>query len=82
MVYHVKDTFTGRPPIYLYDAVPGGIGLSDKVYEMDRDLFARALERLDACPCADGCPSCVGAAAGPDAKSTLRRLLVELLGNG
>ena len=82
VVYHVKDTFTGRPTIYLYDAVPGGIGLSDKVYEMDRDLFARALERLDACPCADGCPSCVGAAAGPDAKSTLRRLLVELLGNG
>ena len=78
VVYHVRDPFTQRPTIYLYDAVPGGIGLSDKIYEMDRALFHRARERLTACPCRDGCPGCVGAAAGPGAKGTLIRLLEEL----
>ena len=79
VVYHVKDTFTGRPTIYLYDAVPGGIGLSDKVYEMGNGLFIRARELLTACPCRDGCPSCVGPAAGSGAKRTLMRVLQELL---
>lgn len=79
VVYHVKDTFTDRPTIYLYDSVPGGIGLSDRVYEMDRELFRRAKEMLEACPCRDGCPSCVGATAGPEAKGTLLRILDELL---
>ncbi len=79
VVYHVKDTFTGRPTIYLYDSVPGGIGLSDKVFEMENGLFARALELLTACPCQDGCPSCVGPAAGSGAKRTLIQILEELM---
>ncbi len=79
VVYHVKDTFTQRPTIYLYDSVPGGIGLSDKVYDMEGELLSRARELLAACPCRDGCPSCVGASAGPGAKRTLIRLLDGLL---
>ncbi|MBQ8973456.1 MAG: DEAD/DEAH box helicase, partial [Clostridia bacterium] len=35
VVYHVKDPFTHKPTVYLYDSVPGGIGLSDRVFEMD-----------------------------------------------
>ena len=79
VVYHVKDTFTGRPTIYLYDSVPGGIGLSDRVFEMEYELLSQAKDMLADCPCADGCPSCVGATAGPGAKSTLLRLLDQLL---
>ena len=79
VVYHVKDPFTGKPTIYLYDSVPGGIGLSDRVFEMDRALLARAREMLADCPCPDGCPGCVGVTAGPGAKETLKRILDELL---
>ena len=79
VVYHVKDPFTHKPTIYLYDSVPGGIGLSDRIYEMDRALLERAREMLLACPCTDGCPGCVGAAAGSGAKETLKRILDELL---
>lgn len=79
VVYHVKDPFTGKPTIYLYDSVPGGIGLSDRIYEMDRALLERAREMLCACPCQEGCPSCVGASAGNGAKMTLKRILNELL---
>ena len=79
VVYHVRDPFTQRPTLYFYDCVEGGIGLSDHVYETDRLLFQEALERLDECPCEGGCPSCVGAAVGPNAKEALRALLQTLL---
>ncbi len=79
VVYHVKDTYTGKPTIYFYDAVPGGVGLSDKVYEMGRELLLSAREVVSSCRCADGCPACVGAAAGRGAKFTLVRILNRLL---
>ena len=79
VVYHVKDTFTDRPTIYLYDSVPGGIGLSDRVYEMEYELLGRAREMLESCPCADGCPGCVGATAGSGAKHTLMEILDALI---
>ena len=40
--------------------VPAGIGFSQKLFELHDDLIARAYELVSACPCADGCPSCVG----------------------
>ena len=80
VVYHVKDTFTGKPTIYLYDSVPGGIGLSDRVFEMDQELLLRARELLMGCKCIDGCPGCVGAAAGHGAKFTLIQVLNRILG--
>ena len=80
VVYHVKDTFTGKPTIYLYDSVPGGIGLSDRVFEMDHELLERARDLLLGCKCVDGCPGCVGAAAGRGAKFTLIQILNRLLG--
>ena len=79
VVYHVKDIYTGKPTIYLYDSMPGGIGLSDRVYEMDRELLRHARELLLGCKCVDGCPGCVGAAAGHGAKFTLIQILNRLL---
>ncbi|MGJ4850778.1 DEAD/DEAH box helicase [Bacillota bacterium Meth-B3] len=76
--YHVRDPFTERPTLYLSDSTPGGLGLSDRIYEMDMTLFTEALERLSDCPCASGCPGCVGAAASNEAKARLKELLTEL----
>ncbi len=50
----------GQPSIVLYDAIPAGIGFSQKLFDMHDELTARALELVSECPCADGCPSCVG----------------------
>jgi DEAD/DEAH box helicase domain-containing protein len=49
-----------RPTIVLYDMVPAGIGFSQKLFELHAGLLAQALELVAACPCEDGCPSCVG----------------------
>jgi DEAD/DEAH box helicase domain-containing protein len=50
----------GKPAVILYDMIPGGIGLSERLYEVHADLMKRGRELVEACECDDGCPSCVG----------------------
>jgi DEAD/DEAH box helicase domain-containing protein len=52
----------GQPGIVIYDDVPGGIGFSQKLFELHGELLTRALELVQECDCKDGCPSCVGPA--------------------
>jgi DEAD/DEAH box helicase domain-containing protein len=51
-----------EPNLYLYDAYPGGIGLSAPLFEMHELLLARTAELIRGCSCKAGCPSCVGPA--------------------
>lgn len=78
VVYHVRDPFTNRPTLFFYDNCAGGVGLSDRVYEMDDELFKEARRMLMDCPCADGCPSCVGPPS--DVGAGGKRIAIELLG--
>ncbi len=68
---------SGRPRVAFYDLVPGGAGLSVRLYELFEPLLAAALERVVACPCGDGCPGCVGPAGEqePGSKARAERLL-------
>ncbi len=52
----------GKATIVIYDQVPAGIGLSERLYELHDELLKRAHELITSCDCADGCPSCVGPA--------------------
>ncbi len=54
-----------QPAIALFDTTPGGIGLSEMIFETHVDLVRRAQELVLHCACLNGCPSCVGA-AGPE----------------
>jgi DEAD/DEAH box helicase domain-containing protein len=56
----VENQTFGQPSIVLYDAIPAGIGFSQKLFELHDELVRRALELVSECPCSDGCPSCVG----------------------
>jgi DEAD/DEAH box helicase domain-containing protein len=49
-----------EPNLYLYDAYPGGIGFSEPLYRVHDLLLRRTRELVAACPCENGCPSCVG----------------------
>jgi DEAD/DEAH box helicase domain-containing protein len=51
-----------EPNLYLYDAYPGGIGFSEPLYHAYDLLLGRTRELIEACPCENGCPSCVGPA--------------------
>ncbi len=49
-----------EPNVFLYDAYPGGIGLSEPLFRLHDRLLTESRALIAACPCADGCPSCVG----------------------
>lgn len=60
VVHQVRSTFTQRPTVYIYDSYPGGVGFSDKLYELHEELFTTAADMVRHCSCESGCPSCVG----------------------
>ncbi|MCZ7528183.1 MAG: DEAD/DEAH box helicase [Acidimicrobiia bacterium] len=50
---------TGEPTIFVYDGYPGGAGIAELAFaDLDRHVRA-TLQLVSACPCDDGCPSCV-----------------------
>jgi DEAD/DEAH box helicase domain-containing protein len=45
--------------IFIYDAYPGGLGITRRAFERLPSLVGRTLALVRECPCEDGCPSCV-----------------------
>lgn len=60
VVPQVKAVHTQRPTIYFYDRYPGGIGLSERLYEVHDELIRQAKALIKSCSCLSGCPACVG----------------------
>ena len=58
-ISHPAHPQVGRAAIFIYDGYPGGVGLAERAFEILEDLLIRTREVIDACPCEDGCPSCV-----------------------
>ncbi|KFA92664.1 DEAD/DEAH box helicase [Archangium violaceum Cb vi76] len=60
-----KDGGVGfDPTIFLYDNIPGGVGLAARLFDQRDELLRRARRLLESCGCEDGCPACIGPAAG------------------
>jgi len=70
------------PTVYLYDAFPGGVGLSAPLFERREDLVRMAMTLVDRCDCMAGCPACVGPilAADEAAADTPKALALRVLG--
>ncbi len=49
-----------RPTLFLHDAIPGGVGFAEKLYDLCDLLLCEAQNRIVGCHCESGCPSCVG----------------------
>jgi DEAD/DEAH box helicase domain-containing protein len=73
----VQAPFTGRPTVYLYDAVPGGVGLSERLFSLTDELLRACRDAVMTCPCTDGCPACVGPAIEVGVRG--KEIVVELL---
>ena len=73
----------GRPAVVIYDQAPGGIGFSERLFELHDELMGRAYELVAACECTDGCPSCVGPAGegGAGGKQETLAILEALSAN-
>ena len=76
----VSDDY--EPNVFIYDAYPGGIGLSEPLYRLHDRLLAESRALISACACRDGCPSCVGplGEVGSRGKEVALRLLDAIFG--
>jgi DEAD/DEAH box helicase domain-containing protein len=75
---NAKEFF--EPNLYLYDAYSGGIGFSEPLFRTHDLLVQKTRELIAACPCEQGCPSCVGPAGdlAPRAKEAALAILDRL----
>ena len=76
---------TGEATIFIYDGYVGGAGIAELGFASGRRHLDATLAAMTACPCADGCPSCVqspkcGNWNEPLDKHAAIRLLQVLLG--
>ena len=56
----LRSPFSEKPTIYVYEQSPGGVGYSRKIFGLHQDLLRASKSLIEACGCAQGCPSCVG----------------------
>lgn len=84
MLTEMRSSNTKSPTITIFDRVPGGLGLAERLYELHDDLLKGALELIEACQCQEGCPACVGpvGSAGEETKNVTVQLLETLLARG
>jgi DEAD/DEAH box helicase domain-containing protein len=80
LVSQVRSPHQESPTIYLYEAMPGGVGLSERLFMRHDELVAGAADLVAGCSCQSGCPACTGPRLDPmvDAKALALRLLRAL----
>ena len=61
-----REEIDGVPTLFLYEHGPGGTGLAERIFSLREELFVQAEKLVASCPCAAGCPACVGAVSSPE----------------
>ena len=77
LVSQVRSPHQDAPTIYLYESMPGGVGLSERLWQRHDELVEGAAGLVASCACEAGCPACTGPRLEPDvnAKALALRLL-------
>ncbi|MER2170684.1 MAG: DEAD/DEAH box helicase [Psychrobacillus psychrodurans] len=76
VVPQVKSVNVEKPTFFMYDSYPGGIGLSERMFDLWNDLVPKVTEQVASCSCSGGCPACIGA---QDAEHNLKKDVIKLL---
>ncbi len=63
--------------LFVFDAIEGGAGYSEKIYEKFTDVLELSRRIIGECECGTGCPSCVPPLPPGVDTEQLERLLVE-----
>lgn len=68
------------PTVYIYERIAAGMGFSARLFELHTELLDAAQALVDRCPCAHGCPACVGPVLDNDrARLETKQLTASLL---
>jgi DEAD/DEAH box helicase domain-containing protein len=80
-----RDPFARRtggfdPTLFLFDAIPGGVGLAERVHARADELLERACSLVVSCACPAGCPACVGPNAEDGSRKRVALSIFAALG--
>jgi DEAD/DEAH box helicase domain-containing protein len=75
----------GKAAVFIYDGYPGGVGLTQRGFEVAAELLESTRLHLEECDCEEGCPSCIhspkcGSGNKPLDKAAAEMVLDCLLG--
>lgn len=54
------NVFGQQVALYIYDRYEGGLGYSEKIYDLVPQIIDNAIRMVSGCACENGCPACVG----------------------
>ncbi len=60
LVTQVRSPHSDVPTIHLYEPVPGGVGLAERLFARHDEIVAGAADLIAGCACDTGCPACTG----------------------
>ena len=58
-VSYLQHEQTGLATTFIHDAYPGGVGLSERAFQIISVLIKTTHKLVDSCRCEEGCPSCI-----------------------
>jgi DEAD/DEAH box helicase domain-containing protein len=58
-VSYLAHADTDAAGLFVYDAHSGGVGLSEEAYDRLTEVLQAAVDLIENCSCAEGCPACV-----------------------
>lgn len=56
----LSDNFDDQVFLFIYDKYIGGLGYSEKVYDLIPDILEKAIQMVGGCSCDKGCVACIG----------------------
>jgi DEAD/DEAH box helicase domain-containing protein len=77
---HARRTGGFDPTLFLFDAIPGGVGLALRIHERAPELLERTRVLITSCRCRTGCPACVGPSADDSSRKKLALDVIAALG--
>ncbi|MCB0072092.1 MAG: DEAD/DEAH box helicase [Caldilineaceae bacterium] len=77
---HAGASDAQLPTVYIYERIAAGMGFSARLFELHTQLLDAAQTLVARCPCAHGCPACVGPVLDNDlARLETKQLTASLL---
>jgi DEAD/DEAH box helicase domain-containing protein len=77
---HARRTGGFDPTLFLFDAIPGGVGLAQRIHERAFELLERTRSLITSCRCSAGCPACVGPSGDDSSRKKLALDVIAALG--
>ena len=58
--FEITGNFEEEVYMFIYDKYIGGLGYSEKVFDLIAQIIENTIKMVDGCPCENGCVACIG----------------------